>query len=348
MGIQEGGAVGGINLQNLGGRGRTGSGIDPLIGAMRSLLCAPDGYIFSIVDSAQIEARILAWIAGQSDLIEGFKNDEDVYSTFASYLFGCNVRRPIDSDDSNIRKTLKIRRGFGKDAILGCGYGMGADKFFIRCRQNDDLRPLFDSGGYNWLFIDKLIKTYRNTYAKIPEFWKTVEKCFKWVVKYPHEVMRYYVYRGTDTTLHGPDLLTFWNNNGTVHIQLPSGRTLNYRHCKLDSKGTIRWHYGKLWGGAITENIIQAIARDLFGYWILKCEKAKLPVILHAHDEIICLVADQVVQPNTAQQALLEGAKMNTANLDLNAVINIMRQCPVWAEGLPLDAEGELSGVYKK
>ncbi|GAH11555.1 unnamed protein product, partial [marine sediment metagenome] len=83
----------GINLQNLGGRGRAGMGTDPLISAMRGLLCAPiDGSIpierniFPIVDSAQIEARLLAWIAGQQDLTEGFRNGEDIYSVFATRL----------------------------------------------------------------------------------------------------------------------------------------------------------------------------------------------------------------------------------------------------------------------
>lgn len=322
-----------INLQNLGGRGRTGAGIDPLISAMRSLLCAPDGFIFPIVDSAQIEARLLAWIAGERGLLDGFRKGEDIYSVFASELFGCPVHKPTNNDSDIEIKTLKIRRGFGKDAILGCGYGMGAKKFYQRCRENTDLRPLFDSGEYDFKFIDNLIGTYRTTYEKIPAFWKSIEKMFKWVIKYPHEIMTWSIYTKEDVKkdprLLGKSMLTLWKQNNTVYLQLPSGRCLTYRHCRIDGKGTIQWHWGHLWGGSITENIIQAIARDLLGYWILEFEKNHLPVVLHSHDEIVSLV------------------KENDVNI-LDDAIKLMSQGPVWAEGLPLGAEGELSKVYKK
>ncbi|GAG94430.1 unnamed protein product, partial [marine sediment metagenome] len=127
--------------------------------------------------------------------------------------------------------------------------------------------------------------------------------------------------------------LLFWNQNGTVHLQLPSGRTLTYRHCRVKSQGgysKIKWQWGTLWGGSITENIIQSIARDLLGYWILEYEKNNLPVVLTAHDEIISLV------PKTEAEG------------DLQLAINMMSQGPDWAKGLPLDAEGELSDAYKK
>lgn len=572
-----------INVQNLGGRGRVGSGVDPLISEMRQLLCTPDGYTFIISDSAQIEARVLAWLAGQEDLLDGFRNGEDIYSVFATQLFGCEVRKPKKDDTDSDKRILKIRRGFGKDAILGCvakhspvltldgwrraenitandllwdgkqwvenagivdkgkqvcvnvngvwltpehevlnnhqwyqaahlatnnqaltidleisrlqklnlekevglsplnafvpvveqllrreiiwsqenlhavisvlkkhlgklrlikqkcqihivqdfltefvqslagviqspieimangesnvilnglliescflntwslyqdgiipnlkstelimikdtnqailgsspilkicetvdilysgpykrfqcgnmivancGYGMGAKTFYERCRQNPDLRPLFDSGEYTYKFIEDLIKTYRTTYKQIPAFWKVVEKCFKWVTKYPNEVLYYPSIKGVLEDRH---LLTFWNNNGTVNLQLPSGRILYYRHSRLAVGGgysTIQWHWGHLWGGSITENIVQAVARDLLGYWILEVEKNNLPVVLTNHDEIV------VQTPN------IDG------ELKLQKTINLMSHGPDWSEGLPLSAEGELSDAYKK
>lgn len=322
-----------INLQNLGGRGRVGSGIDPLISSMRSLLCAPDEYNMLIVDSAQIEARLLAWIAGQGDLTNAFRNGEDVYSIFATGLFGCEVRKPIQSDSDSDRRILKIRRGFGKDAILGCGYGMGAKKFYQRCLANSDLRPLFDSDEYDFKFVEDLIGTYRTTYREIICFWKAIEKMFKWIIKYPHERMAWFQPGMReivqDPRLIGKSMLTLWKQGNTVYLQLPSGRCLTYRHCRIDSKKTICWHWGKLWGGSITENIIQAIARDLLGYWILEFEKNNLPVVHHSHDEIISLVRE------------------NDVNV-LDDAIALMSQGPDWAEGLPLGAEGELSKVYKK
>ncbi len=322
---------GGVNLQNLGGRGRGGQGTDPLISAVRGLLHAPDGEIFLIADSAQIEARFLAWIAGQEDLTDGFKKGEDIYSVFATHLFNAEVRKPCDSDNPDLAKVLKIRRGFGKDGILGAGYGMGANKFHQRCRENSDLRPMFDSGEYDFNFIDKLIKTYRRTYSNIIAFWDTVEKCFKCVIKYPHEALYYPAINGFKDDRQ---LLTFWNQDGTVYIQLPSGRTLTYRHCRIARDGkysVIKWQHGTLWGGGITENIVQAGSRDLLGYWILELEKAKMPVVMHAHDETISIVKDDEYAKHKLRDALL-----------------IMREGPDWSEGLPFDAEGELSKVYKK
>jgi len=289
----------------------------------------PGENIFIIVDSCQVEARILAWIAGQEDLTNGFRNKEDIYSTFATRLFGCEVRKPVETDSDSDRRIFTIRRGFGKDAILGCGYGMGTNTFFQRCRENPELRPMFDSGKYDWDFIDKLIKTYRRTYAQIPKFWQAVEKCFKWATRYPNEVIAYTADYETNRGRLQNALLTFWNQDGTVYLQLPSGRTLTYRHCRVINK-KIKWQWGTLWGGSITENIIQSIARDLLGYWILELEKANLPVVLHAHDETISLVPK------------------SSAEHDLKRAIATMSMGPEWTAGLPLSAEGELSGVYKK
>jgi len=591
-----------INLQNLGGRGRAGQGTHPLIQQMRNLLCAPDGNILGIADSAQIEARILAWLAGQDDLIKGFADGEDIYSVFATKLFNSCVYKPREDEFLSLKHLLKIRRGFGKDAILGCiavgtpvltntgwkkiehitkidrlwdgkqwvenagiankgkrvcvnvngvwltpehevinnyqwyqavhlvtnnqvsgidtgslqlqklnlesevglspsnvvapvvesllrqetiwsqenlhavmsvlksslvelrrlcpnfwmsqdmkdwlrefvislnvaiiinaghitdmvdvvlrfgisgskieqllldtlchcldgiipnsklivlttikdtnraisdllrgdsklktqnvicydilnvgpnkrfqagnllgsncGYGMGTNTFYQRCIANADLRPLFDSGAYNWNFIDNLIRTYRITYKRIPEFWKAVEKAFKWVIKYPHEQMGVsYRYQepadmsGRNFFGHNLPLLGFWNDNGTVHIGLPSGRELLYRHCALKqtTKGSqIRWHWGHLWGGSITENIVQAVARDLLAWWILEMEKANLPVVLHSHDEIICMLQKNDVY-------------------GLDDMLKIMRTGPDWTEGLPLDVSDYcLAKVYQK
>ena len=329
-----------INLQNLGGRGRAGSGTHPLIAAMRSLLSTPDGMTLGIVDSAQIEARILAWLAGQDDLVEGFAKGEDIYSVFATELFQCPVYKAVENDPPPVRRILKIRRGFGKDAILGCGYGMGANKFFERCIANADLRPLFDSGEYNWNFIDKLIKTYRTTYRRIPEFWKDVEKAFRWVIKYPHEQAQ--VVKMYDKNDNAAGFrLSFFNQQGTIHLRLPSGRELTYRHCRLataDGYSTIQWHYGHLWGGSITENIVQSVARDLLVHWILEMEKAGLDVIFTNHDEIVCMIQED--SPNEPPPTC--------ADMALDNMLTIMRTGPDWAAELPLDAEGCLSKEYKK
>ncbi len=324
---------GGINLLNLGGSGRAGMGTHPLIQKMRHLLTANAG-ILVISDAAQIEARILAWIAGQEDLVQAFAEDRDVYSEFGSKLFAAMLRKPEDTDPPPIYKMLSIRRGFSKDTVLGAGYGMGVNRFYNNCLMNPGLRPLFDSGQYDRAFVERLIKGYRTTYYRIPEFWKTVEQCFRIVVKYPHEVRRYAV---PGSKLGENDLLTFWNNNGTVNIQLPSGRILYYPHAAVKRKvndydydNQLKYHHGPLWGGSITENLIQSIARDLLVYWINLCEEAGLPVVLHVYDEIIAM------------------SSVSFADENLKILMDIMSKGPAWADGLPLAAEGIVSKTYKK
>jgi DNA polymerase len=303
------GGVEKINLQNLGGRGR-GIENDYLIQVVKQLIGVPDA--LGVADSAQIEARVLAWLAGQQDLLDGFAAGEDVYSVFATRLFGCEVRKPKDTDSPDLAVELKIKRGFGKDAILGAGYGMGATRFYNNCMANPDLRPLFDSGQYDFKFIKQLIDLYRSKYNKIPAYWTSVEKAFKRVIRFPHLEVEV-------------GCVTFRNDHGTVEIVLPSSRVLYYRHCKVDRKNTIKWHHGTLWGGSITENIDQSISRDLLGYWILKCEDAGLSVVLHIHDDIKTLLpVDQAEEMLEKQMA-------------------IMKTTPDWAKGLPIDVEGHLS-----
>ena len=195
---------------------------------------------------------------------------------------------------------------------------MGATKFHAFCLASPDLRPLFDSGQYDFKFVKRLIDTYRTTYSKIPAYWSSVEKAFRRVIRFPHLEVKV-------------DCVTFRNDHGTVEIKLPSSRVLYYRHCKIKQdvenwkNGSIKWHHGMLWGGSITENIDQSISRDLLGYWILKCEDAGLPVVLHVHDDIKCSLPEDEAEEGLVKQ------------------MEIMRSLPAWAKGLPIDVEGHLS-----
>ena len=329
---------GGWNPQNFAGEGR-GQVIHLLIQKMRNLLIAPEDDILVIADSRQIEARILAWIAGQTDLIQDFAEGKSPYCTLATKIFGTEVYKPSKEEKKTPEgQKMAVKYGFGKDGILGCGYGMGTNKFYSNCIANNNLKPLFDSGEYDWDFINGLIKTYRRTYGKIPEFWTSIEKAFRFVIKYPRETREIYIpsdtvfFKGQEIVCNDSfdPAFKFWKSGNTVHLQLPSGRVLNYRHTHLDKRGTIHYHWGTLWGGAITENVVQAIARDLLGYWILECERKIGPVVLTAHDEIICMVNESM------------------SACRLSEMIDIMSSGPEWSQGLPLDAEGELSPRYKK
>jgi len=332
------GGTEGINLQNLGGRGRGGQGTHPLIQQTRQMVCAPDGYIFGIPDYRQIEARILAWLAGQDDLTQSFAEGRSPYAEFATELFQCSVRKPKEDDPEPLKSILAIKYGFGKDAILGCGYGMGSLKFYDRCRANSDLRPAFDSGEYDWDFINGLIKTYRRKYSKIPEFWKVVEKAWKFVTKYPGQIQDYFVsgktisvqYMNIPCVKFLEPILKFYNQNDTTTIQLPSGRCLFYPKASVNNRGDLLYRWGKLWGGSITENIVQAVARDILGEVLLQLENEGFNILLHVHDEIVCLLS----KPN--------------ADKELQQMIEIMEVVPDWARGLPIAVEGKLSEKYKK
>lgn len=309
-----------INLQNLGGRGRGGHDIHPLIGQIRQMLKAPIGFVFGIADFAQIEVRILAWLAEQDDLVQGFAEGKDVYSEFGKNAFDWQVRKPKSDDPKPLYQELMIKRGFCKDTILGAGYGMGALKFYDRCRANKDLRPALDSGEYDFEFIDKLIKTYRSRYAKIPEFWRQVEKAWKFITKYPKEEI-YFPHSGK---------LHFWHEDKATFIGLPSGRFIRYPYASVNNKGNLLYRWGKLWGGSITENIVQAVARDILAEALLRLQDAGYNILFHSHDEAICLFENSI------------------ADLWLKGMLNIMSKRPKWAKGLPLAVEGKLIERYEK
>jgi DNA polymerase len=309
----------GINLGNLGGSGR-GKAINKLISQVRHTMIAPEGYTFVMCDAAQIEARDLAKYAGQHDLVEGFRTGADIYSEFASDLFQTRVWKPSDEEKQTPEgKRAEIYRGFGKDAILGCGYGMGADKFYERCLANAVLRPLFDSGEYDFAFIKRLIDTYRTKYADVPRFWQAVERAWRVATKYQRE----------ETV----GRLRFKHDDGTTILVLPSGRALYYRSAKVGPDNRLHYTGGnehkQLWGGSITENIVQATCRDYLALWLLEVDPI-YPVVHHVYDELVCLV-------------LLDGAQEARQKIE-----EIMSRGPAWADDMPFKAEGSISPFYKK
>lgn len=313
-----------INLENMGGRGRTGSGTHPLIRQMRGMLKAPDGYIFGMCDYAQIEFRLTAWYAGQDDLVQALAEGRDVYSEFATKdLFKTPIRKPKKTDPEPVARLLTFKRGFSKDGMLGFTYGMGTNRLFNDCRANDMLRPLFDSGQYDWDFIDRLIKTLRKKYSKIPAFWQSVEKAWRFVTKYPREDSPYF---------QRPEqmLLYFYHQDGATFIVLPSGRYLRYPNARVSRDGSLAYRWGRLWGGSITENIMQATSRDIMGEALLRLETAGIGHVLHVYDEVISLLTK------------------DRAEQDLKEMSRIMSIVPDWATGLPIAVEGELAERYKK
>lgn len=305
----------GINVQNLGSKSHE------LVNKIRNVILAPPGYSLLIVDWAAIEARYLAWAAKQDDLVEGFRRKEDIYSVFAGKLFQARVRKPQKTDPKPLYDLYALRRAFGKQGILGCGYGMGGNKFFIRMGDDEVLRAKIAAGVYDVNMAHKVVKAYRTTYPNVPKHWSKIEGAFRQAS------------RTENRWFESESGTSFIRTGNTVWMKLPSGRMMRYPYAQIvqrSDKDKIVWKYGELWGGSLTENEDQAACRDILAEAILRCEDSGLPIIFHCHDELVSLAPDY------------------KAKKELDRMCDLMRVTPKWCEGLPLDCEGQISKRYTK
>lgn len=305
-----------INLQNLGSRGH------PLVSEMREMLIAQPGQKLVITDAAAIEARITAWVAGQNDLVEKFRNNEEIYCGFASKVLGYKVRKPLKPGKPGYIKAIEdrltwARNSIGKIGILGCGYGMGTDRIFE-----------YADGAIDLATADKIKVMYREEHKAIVQFWKDSERAFIYTAKYqkPCEMPRGLRFHATDDC--------------DVIITLPSQREIHYQKVKLEpaqygndtisvyNETTHSW--GHVWGGHLTENVVQAIARDVLMEAAVRLGDLGYPTALRVHDEL--------VQPS----------RIERAGETLAAAIREMSKTPDWAPGLPLGAEGAIQDHYSK
>ena len=281
-----------INLQNL-----------PRGSKLRSALTAPGGQFLYIADLSNIEARMLAWLANEEPLLEAFAAGDDVYSIFASEIYN----KPVT-------KANKLERYVGKTAILGLGYGMGAERYQGTLKQGS---PSVD---VTLGTAQGIVAQYRGMYPNIPRLWN---------------VCKQFLYAMIDRAQYGNTYGPLAVSNNA--IQLPNGMFLKYPHLSFSAgeflyqssfnKGPIRTH-----GPRLCENIIQALARIVITNQMLAIKKQlpELDVVLTVHDEIICT-----------------GPKDNP-EVTLDKIMAIMKSPPEWCEKLPLDAEGGYSEVYDK
>ena len=316
----------GFNLQNLKkpdpGVANTGAA-----GSVRRALTAGDE-IFVCADASQVEARILAYLAGQDDLHGDFARGVDVYSVFAAERFHREVRKPRKEDSPEIAAEMNWFRQIGKQAILGLGFGMGAARFFGGLKSRSSLRPLFDRGMLNESICAGVVHGYRDRYPKIKEFWRACDEA-AWMA-----------FHGQATEVQG---IGFACQNGALYIRLRSGHRLVYPQIReippsfmdrqyMDADGLSQSYldenprliYGpgySMYGGKIVENIVQATARDLLVGVIHRLEQEGYPVAIHVHDSVAVRVAPERQQ--VAQDALQRA----------------WREVPGWAPGLVLDAE---------
>ncbi len=292
---------------------------DILSQLVRTTFIAPEHKVYSVADFSAIEARVVSWLADEEWRINVFKGDGKIYEAAGAKMF--NV--PIEA----ITKGSDLRAK-AKNAELALGYGgsLGAMK-----RMGGDKMGMSDAE------MTHIVKLWRKSNPNIVELWSEIEACAHEAVRYHRQVI------GT------PRNLIFDCDDDYLTIQLPAGRKLFYYHPQFKQKKvgkssrtsnvlfyeglnqeTKHWGLVDTYGGKLTENIVQAISRDLIGYAMENLEKTGFAITMHVHDEAIAEVPDY--QPEVW----------------LNTMINIMREPPYWAEDLPLNAAGFISKYYQK
>ena len=255
-----------VNLQNL-----------PRNSMLKFAIRAPEGYVMIDSDSSQIEARTLAWLAGQDDLVNAFDKGEDVYKIMASAIYG-----------KAITEITKEERFVGKTTILGAGYGMGSTKFKNQLKTFGV--EVTDEEA------KRIIDTYRATYPQIVALWKTAGDSIKAIL------------RNQQTHLGRNDVLAIDGKDG---IRLPNGLYIHYPNLRVvqndDGKTEIVYDVkrGKqviptrIYGVKLIENVCQALARIIIGDQMLMVAK-KYRVVMTVHDAIACVVPKDEVK--TAQE----------------------------------------------
>ncbi len=288
---------------------------DTLSQLVRTAFVPETGNRFLVADFSAIEARVLAWLAGESWRLDVFRTHGKIYEASASAMFGVPVEKITKG---NPEYELRAK---GKVAELALGYQGGS-------------RALVSMGALSMgLAEDELpdiVKRWRKSNQRIQEFWYAVEN------------------NAVDAAGRGaarsmPRGLAFYRDRDFLIIRLPSGRELFYYRPEITvnsfgkpavefygtGQGTKKWEKTETYGGKLTENIVQAAARDLLCHALENLHKAGYPVRFHIHDEVILEV------PEGSGKSLEEA-------------VRIMCMLPDWAEGLPLSASGFEGHYYKK
>jgi DNA polymerase len=237
---------------------------------------------FLVGDYAQIEARVLVWLAGQDDMLSAFAEGKDPYKQMAARIY----HKPVE--DVN-----KKERFMGKQAVLGAGYGLGHVGF----RSMLDLTYDVQIGEQE---AERIIKMYRAASPKVKRLWRQVENAFKAAWHNPK----------IRTTV-GP--LKFGRYHDRMWVKLPSGRRIWYWGVDIEGRDIHifgrnqhkggKWEQVKTYGGKLVENIVQAIARDIMAEAIRRLYRAGYPLVLTVHDEI---VSEILKRPFEAFIALME------------------------------------------
>lgn len=267
-----------------------------------AMIRAEKGKTFILGDFAAIEARVLAYIAGEKILLKQFTEGLDPYKTMAARIF-----------NKEVEKISKEERQVGKQAVLGCGFGMGAPRFRETCRINN----IFISEE----LADTVVQTYRRQMAYTKKFWYDLERAVLLSVQ-------------QKTKIKFKNLILMCVGT-TFYIELLSKRRMYYHNVSIDADGISFLNFRKncrihVYGGLLTENVCQAIARDILTDRMLELQQKKLHPILSVHDEIICYENEK-------------GILKKQKTFD-----QIMNTSPGWMPEFPLKTESEITKRYHK
>ena len=291
---------------------------DLLSQMIRTALIPKQGAVFIDADFSAIEARLIAWEAGEDWVLDVFRTTGKIYETTASKMFGI----PVET----IRKGHPnySYRQRGKVATLALGYqgGVGAMR---RMDTSGALKDLPDEE------IQDMVNRWRQQNPRIVQLWKTMETAAKLAIKRKRGVL---AIPGVSLRLESSTTVPF----PFLTMSLPSGRKLYYADPRVTDDGHIHyreqtnqgWQDSETYGGKLTENLTQAIGRDCLEFALDNLKQAGYRVVFHIHDEV-------VIERRT-----------NTPEADLEDVRRIMSRTAPWAKGLPLNAEGWVGKFFTK
>ena len=293
-----------VNMQNLPSR-------DVKKKALKNAILPPKGNVIINVDSSQIEARILVWLSGQDDVVEQFRNNEDVYSNFASKVYG----RKID-------KRNKVERFIGKTCILGLGYGTGWKKLQDTLKTQPPYADVSDQEAQRY------VKVYRDTNHTVTKLWKECDKALEYLDTWETRQANGYgqpYYLDTHKTIRVTP----------KGLELPNGLLLQYPGLRYDTSTpnggyVYKKRFGgevSIWGGSIVENVVQALARIVIGEQMIRINERYKPV-LTVHDAVVCVAAKE-----EKEEAL-------------KFIMDEMSKAPDWGPDLPITCEGDYASNY--
>lgn len=275
---------------------------------LRTVITPPEGKSFIVADYSAIEARVIAWLTRTTWRQEVFKKGGDIYCASASQMFGV----PVEKHGVNGHLRQK-----GKIAELALGYGGGTAALEAFGASKMGLSPEQQQ---------EIVTKWRLASPRIKDFWYLLGRAFEDAI--------------TDSKVTTLDRnMKVFKSNGNVYITLPNGRILGYVTPRIKdgqvsflglNQTTRKWEWTKTWGGKLTENVVQAIARDCLCETLKGCDEIGAKTVMHVHDEVICEVPTEEKETKFKQ------------------LLDVMAKPISWAPDLVLVGDGFISEYYKK